>query len=75
MAAYVVSARIDRGRPHIASPAWTPAQPVELSAAAEPSLIDTSPPGQRDMELRWEAVRERWSQLTFFLFDPQSWRS
>ena len=75
MAAYVVSARIDRGRPHIAASTWAHAQPVDRPAAAEPLLIDTSPPGQRDMELRWEAVRERWSQLTFFLFDPQSWRS
>jgi hypothetical protein len=23
---------------------------------------------------RWQAFRERWSQLTFFLFDPESWR-
>jgi hypothetical protein len=23
---------------------------------------------------RWTAFRERWSQLTFFLFDPNSWR-
>jgi hypothetical protein len=23
---------------------------------------------------RWAAVRDRWSELTFYLFDPQSWR-
>ena len=23
---------------------------------------------------RWAAFRERWSELTFYLFDPQSWR-
>jgi hypothetical protein len=23
---------------------------------------------------RWQAFRERWSQLTFFLFDSESWR-
>ncbi len=23
---------------------------------------------------RWAACRERWSELTFYLFDPQSWR-
>ena len=23
---------------------------------------------------RWAAFRDRWSALTFFLFDPQSWR-
>jgi hypothetical protein len=43
-------------------------------AAAEPWVLDTSPPGQRDLELRWEGVKERWSQLWFFVLDPQSWR-
>ena len=23
---------------------------------------------------RWAGFRERWSELTFYLFDPQSWR-
>ncbi len=23
---------------------------------------------------RWAAFRERWSELTFYLFDPHSWR-
>ena len=23
---------------------------------------------------RWRAARDRWSQLTFYLFDPDSWR-
>jgi hypothetical protein len=23
---------------------------------------------------RWAAFRERWSELTFYLLDPQSWR-
>jgi hypothetical protein len=23
---------------------------------------------------RWAAFRDRWSALTFYLFDPQSWR-
>ena len=22
---------------------------------------------------RWSAARERWAQLTFFLFDPEFW--
>ncbi|HUQ77602.1 MAG TPA: hypothetical protein VM427_01850 [Patescibacteria group bacterium] len=27
------------------------------------------------VEERLHAARERWSQLTFFLFDPDSWRT
>jgi hypothetical protein len=23
---------------------------------------------------RWAAFRERWAELTFYLFDPQGWR-
>ena len=26
------------------------------------------------VEEHWEQIRERWSQLTFFLFDTDSWR-
>jgi hypothetical protein len=74
MTGYVVSGRIDRGRPRIAAPARPPAAPPDRAPGAEPLLFDISSPGQRDMELRWEAVRERWAQLTFFLFDPESWR-
>ena len=75
-AAYVASARLDRGRPHLATRALTADRPVavERLLAGEAWLLDTSPPGQRDLELRWEAFRERWSQLVFFLLDPESWR-
>jgi hypothetical protein len=24
--------------------------------------------------VRWRAARERWAQLTFYLFDPDGWR-
>jgi hypothetical protein len=75
MAAYVASARIDRGRPRIASTVTRPSHDrLERPASANASLLDTSPPGQRELELRWEAIRERWAQLTFFLLDPESWR-
>jgi hypothetical protein len=88
MAAYVASARIDHGRPRIVArgglPARLPAERVDRRTATasataalavvEPWVLDTSPPGQRDLELRWEGVKERWSQLWFFVLDPQSWR-
>lgn len=75
-AAYVVTARIQPSRPHVA--AWVEAPAVRNqargSARDDEGVVDTSPPGQREIELRWEAICERWSQLTFFLFDAESWR-
>lgn len=80
MSGYVASARIasapprlargdrrsidtDQG-PHIAS---SPALVIEASPG------DVAPNGAFVERLR--AARERWSQLTFFLFDPNSWRT
>ena len=76
MAAYVATARIDRGRPRVVAPAEPPAPTVDRRAlaATEAWVLDTSPPGQRDLELRWEGIKERWSQLWFFVLDPESWR-
>jgi hypothetical protein len=31
------------------------------------------PIGER-LSARWDDLRETWSQMTFFLFDPESWR-
>ena len=75
-AAYVVTARIQPSRPHVA--AWVEAPATRHraggSARDDDRLVDTSPPGQRELELRWEAICERWSQLTVFLFAAESWR-
>jgi hypothetical protein len=75
-AAYVANARIQRSRPHVAVWAEVPVSWYRAAGSArdDDRLVDTSPPGQRELELRWEAICERWSQLTFFLFDPESWR-
>ena len=72
MPAYVASARIVRVAPRFAihdrpEETATDATIIELGTAA---VIERS-----DVGSRWRAVRERWSQLTFFLFDPNSWRS
>ena len=76
MAAYVASARIDGGRPRVVAPARPTVEPADRrgATAAEDWVLDISPPGQRDLELRWEGVKERWSQLWFFVLDPESWR-
>jgi hypothetical protein len=73
--AYVASARIDRGRPHlVATPPSAEWSLARDGRTVDERLVDTSPPGQQEIELRWAAVRERWSQLWFFVLDPESWR-
>jgi hypothetical protein len=77
MAAYIASARIDRGRPLVARPAASLREAPDRSATAaavDEWILDTSPPGQQEIELRWAGVRERWSQLWFYVLDPESWR-
>jgi hypothetical protein len=82
MSGYVASARIVRVAPRlaragpvrdgVAEPWATPAAPAiePLIVEADPFIAsDSSPLVQRVL-----AVRERWSQLTFYLFDPNSWR-
>lgn len=79
MSGYVASARIAPAAPRLArgerpgfvadevpQPVLSPAIVIE----AGPS--DVARPGP--IVERLLAARERWSQLTFFLFDPNSWR-
>jgi hypothetical protein len=75
---YAASARVigvqprlvDRGRSADRWAIWPVPEPavvedIELSADAEPVI---------SLDERWERFRDRWSQLTFFLTDPNSWR-
>ena len=82
MSGYVASARIVRSTPRLARPGSTD---VWRHGGSEPSspgasqLVDTVSgepigPAASD-ESRLAAIRERWSQLTFFLFDANAWRS
>ena len=76
MAGYAVSARVGavaprRARRTTSRPdavlATVPLDgdaPIDLAGRSLESIV----------EERWEQVRERWSQLTFFLFDKDSWR-
>lgn len=74
-AAYVASARIDRGRPRlIATSPSIAAADAGRAATVDGRLVDTTPPERRGLELRVEAFRERWSQLWFFVLDRDSWR-
>jgi len=79
MSGYVASAQIVHGAPRLArvDPAAersVDARPATASAALiVESVVPAAGPIDRLAE-RVAAVRERWSQLTSFLFDPDSWR-
>jgi hypothetical protein len=51
----------------------------DCAAADLVPVIVTGPDDDRGAAMfrvaeRWTAARQRWSQLTFYLFDPESWR-
>ena len=76
MAAYAVVARIDRVKPHLArhgpqsAPAWTAPEPAD-----PPEAIDlVGRPLIAPVAERWAALREAWSQTTFYLFHAEGWR-
>lgn len=81
MSGYAATARIERVRPRFtmahASPDFVTfgrVRPQEEVRAAEPDaeLADTV---VRDSLIdRYQAARDRWSQLTFYLFDAEGWR-
>jgi hypothetical protein len=77
MNGYVASARIDRASPRFARPSGADRDTSwQMSVASEVSLdVDERDlAGSTGSFERLAAIRERWSQLTFFLFDPNSWR-
>lgn len=84
MHGYVASARIVRVRPRLAGATCHADQRADAVALDRATLLDDRSAAARaavagdggadDPGLRWTAFRERWSQLTFYLFDPNSWR-
>jgi hypothetical protein len=78
MAAYAVIARIDRADPHLAGWARMPTRAADWSVIEEiesPEAVDlVGAPDAPTLAERWGRVRETWSQTTFYLFDPESWR-
>jgi hypothetical protein len=74
MDAYRVSARIDRVAPRRRQPL----RELALAPDPDPELAPVDLVGRPLEDVigeRWSAVRERWSQTTFFLFDAESWRT
>jgi hypothetical protein len=75
MAAYAVIARVDRVQPHLAGRADRGLKRPTVGALAEPEAIDlVGRPLDAIAAERWVRIREAWTQTTFFLFDPNSWR-
>ena len=80
MSGYVAIARIEGVRPRPVGAEPRARQDPERTAAArvradEAALADLTETAVTDSLIeRAEALRERWSQLTFFLLDAESWR-
>ena len=79
MSGYVASARIVRAAPRLARPARAATELAEHAPTPAPDvtlIVDATAAPDRGPTVaeRWAAVRERWSQLTFFLLDANSWR-
>ena len=78
MNGYVASGRIARGTARVGHPrsetraALGDDPPIGAAVAWIEAPADDPRPGA--LRERWSAARERWSQLTFYLFDPNSWR-
>jgi hypothetical protein len=78
MSAYAATARIEHVTPRLVidrepgAEDWGWGVPA---AQVEPTEVDLGPLGGIDpLADRITAVRERWSQLTFYLFDAEGWR-
>ena len=78
MSAYAATARIDRVAPRLVIGArpGSRRRPRALRAREpDESVVDVVAVDDDDPLVdRLTAVRERWSQLTFYLFDAESWR-
>ncbi len=71
MPAYVASARIARVMPRLANRDRVDEVRDEVAVVDVEATAGIDGPGD---DSRWTAFRERWSQLTFFLLDGNSWR-
>jgi hypothetical protein len=77
MADYVATERITRARPRFVGTGlgWAAREPEAADAGWLPERSPIDPrPLDRRLQDAWSEFREEWSQATFFLFDPNSWR-
>jgi hypothetical protein len=75
---YAVTSRVHGERPHQRRRAGR--GPVTVGPVASTVLgsdVEVVPIEDRDaisLHERWDRVRDAWTQTTFYLFDPESWR-
>jgi hypothetical protein len=73
MSGFAVSGRVERVSPHLAGSRETSHEPTSRVRSEDVAeLVDVR--AADPLADRWAAFRDRWSALTFYLFDPQSWR-
>jgi hypothetical protein len=72
MSGFAASGRVERASPRLASGGADGNDATRQADEDEIEFVDvrTADP----LIDRWATFRERWSELTFYLFDPQSWR-
>jgi hypothetical protein len=73
MDGFAVSGRVQRSAPRLVRDERRDARAATDSTGTDVvELVDDGP--SEPLVDRWAAFRDRWSALTFYLFDPQSWR-
>jgi len=75
---YAATARIRGVSPRLVDAArdpWPVATPAaaEVLAEVEVGAGDTLPTPPPTLAERWVSIRERWSQLTFYVFSSEYW--
>lgn len=85
MAGYVASARLGAGMIRIDRPrdalaedrAWAASSPILGAGSDDEALEDVRVVrswASEELSERWLAIREAWTQTTFYVFHPESWR-
>jgi hypothetical protein len=77
MSAYAATARVNPVTPRlvIGRPIGGADEPSPVTVQPDEDIADLAPIDDSDPLIdRLAAARARWSQLTFYLFDAESWR-
>jgi hypothetical protein len=76
MAAYAASARISAVRPYRTSRRELSAVAISVSEVADLPLERAAPEfdGREPDRRSWADIVISWTETTFYLFDPESWR-
>jgi hypothetical protein len=75
MSGYAVAARVETEGPRFVGGASAGETTDRVPDGNDVWADLVAPEDETGLGERWEAFRERWSQMTFFLFDGDSWRT